>query len=113
MILVLFTLFSQHRIGLVQKNDDFNEGSIATSVKRIVLPKHPSSKTNQLAEDHGCMYQVLAEFTARDLKSKHTVLTRQSCGINMISNCEQTEEMAEEPFPKRTKPEDIMNIGQK
>ncbi|CAG8602348.1 40089_t:CDS:2, partial [Gigaspora margarita] len=38
---------------IFQINDDSNEGSsssIATSVKRIVLPKHPSSKTNQLAK---------------------------------------------------------------
>ncbi|KAF0483277.1 crinkler family protein: PROVISIONAL [Gigaspora margarita] len=38
---------------IFQINDDSNEGSsssIATSVERIVLPKHSSSKTNQLAK---------------------------------------------------------------
>ncbi|CAG8816948.1 36904_t:CDS:2, partial [Gigaspora margarita] len=55
-----------------QRNDDFNEGSIATSVKRIVLPKHPSSKTNQLAEDHktgscdGCSRDKLTQKRVMD-----------------------------------------------
>ncbi|KAF0483278.1 crinkler family protein: PROVISIONAL [Gigaspora margarita] len=86
------------------------------------------------------MYQALAELTAGDLKSKHTVLTVLTdlkndwqffCFENKrvvtftlprgkavaliqknmkFSNCEQTIEMAE--GPKRTKLEDIMNIGQ-